>query len=97
MRTNSGDVHPSATHIPGSDFEESNGSHTSVERAVLFRLERRGPMPIDELIAAIDSHPLVVERACSDLQRAGLLYTRSCGVYDVHDSETHRLTGVSVR
>lgn len=77
------DIHQSAMPTPDIHSEESGESHTPVQRAVLLFLERRGPSPIDEIITAIDSHPIAVETACSDLQRAGVLCTRSCGVYAV--------------
>ncbi|WP_233514273.1 MULTISPECIES: hypothetical protein [Haloferax] len=52
-----------------------------VERAVLALLDRRGPTPIDEILAGVDGHPIEIEHACSRLQRAGELRSRSCGVY----------------
>lgn len=87
------DAHPSARHAPRTHSERNDGSQTSVKWAVLLFLEHRGPTPIDEIITAIDSHPIRVEKACSDLQYAGVLHTHSCGVYEVLDDESHRILG----
>ncbi|RDZ62119.1 hypothetical protein C5B90_17310 [Haloferax sp. Atlit-12N] len=52
-----------------------------LERAVLALLDRRGATPIDEILSGVDGHPIEIEHACSRLQQAGELRSRSCGVY----------------
>jgi len=61
-----------------------------VERAVLALLDRRGPTPIDEILAEVDGHPIEIEHACTRLQRAGELRSRSCGVYDRPSDDRER-------
>lgn len=57
------------------------------KEAILSLLDHRGPIPIDKIVVAVDSHPLEVEQYCNELHRSGHICSRSCGVYDVPRGE----------
>ncbi|ELY51192.1 helix-turn-helix domain-containing protein [Natronolimnohabitans innermongolicus] len=55
--------------------------------AILETLEEASPATIAELAAALDDHPVTVERRCRALQRAGEIRQSTGGVYTLVESD----------
>ena len=61
---------------------------TERARAILETLAATGPATTAELAAALESHPVTVERRCRALQRAGHIRQCASGVYALVESDS---------
>jgi predicted ArsR family transcriptional regulator len=52
-----------------------------LDGAIRSVVDERGPVTAAEIAAALDAHPVTVQRHCRQLQRAGRIETESGGGY----------------